>query len=190
MLFSDRLIREIYSRGEQMAEQDQGTEFGENMAFYSDRHPSPALRTALNAQYVTSRDGKPTIAIEIAPLTRANTPPEWDKKITLQLTQAELTGFCQVLFGLKPEVKGAYHGDNRNKGVAAYDNGPGGVGITVSQQGTQLQHQLNPDSRIELSVFVLRRLSEAWKVAPADAVALLRQFALLGRQSRQQNNSR
>lgn len=170
-----------------MAEQQQGSEFGENMAFYSDRHPSPALRTGLNAQYVTSRDGKPTLAIEIAPISRANAPPEWRSKITLQLTQAELTGFCQVLFGLKPEVKGAFHGDSRNKGIAAYDNGPGGVGITVSQQGTQLQHQLNPDNRIELSVFVLRRLSEAWKVAPADAIALLRQFALLGRQPRQQN---
>lgn len=171
-----------------MAEQQQSTEFGESMAFYSDRHPSPALRTALNAQYVTSRDGKLTMSIEIVPLTKPGVPPVWDSKITLQLTQAELTGFCQVLFGLKTAVKGAYHGSSRNKGVAAYDNGPDGVGVTVSEKGVSFQHQLTQDSRIELSVFVLRRLAESWKVTPTDTIALLRQFALMNRQPR--NRSR
>lgn len=158
--------------------------FGETVTFYSDRHPSQALRTSLNAQYVTTRQGYLSVAIEIAPITRLNTAPSWDNKITLQLTKAELIAFCQVLFGLKAEAKGAFHGDNKNKGIAAYDNGPDGVGVTVSEKGVSYMHQLTPDNRIELSVFVLRRLAESWKVTPTDTIALLRQFALMGRQPR------
>lgn len=155
--------------------------FGETVKFYSDRHPDLAKRTGLSVQYVTSRNGHTTLNIELAKILSGGAAPDWENKIVIQLTQAELAGLCCVLFGLKQKVEGSYHGDNRNKGFAAYHNGPDGAAITVSEKGVQLHHMLKPGDRLELSVFVVRRLSESWKITPADTIAILRQSILMER---------
>lgn len=155
--------------------------FGETLKFYADRHPDPTKRTALNIQYTYSRSGKETLSLEMVQIQQAGAPPDWGSKIIVQLTQGELTAFCSVLFGLRSVMKGAYHGDARNKGVAAYNNGPNGAAISVSEKGRQLHHLLSPDDRLELGVFALRRLSEGWKVSPSDAIALLRQASWMER---------
>ncbi|HAG9154770.1 TPA: hypothetical protein F6T30_05745 [Escherichia coli] len=40
---------------------------------------------------------------------------------------------------------------------------------------------INDDDRMELAVFAVRQLSNAWKVTPSDAIALLRQSAWMDR---------
>jgi|GEM_PF-1434524 hypothetical protein len=159
--------------------------FGETLKFYADRHPDPGKRTALNVQYTYSRSGRETVSVEMVQIQQAGAPPDWGSKVIVQLTQGELTAFCSVLFGLRPEMKGSYHGDAHNKGVAAYNNGQKGASISVSEKGRQLHHMLQPDDRLDLGVFALRRLAEGWKVSPSDAIALLRQSAWMERTSQQ-----
>lgn len=79
-------------------------------------------------------------------------------------------------------MKGSYHGANRNKGVAAYDNGPKGLLISLSEQGRVLHHALQPDQRLDLLAFAIRRLSQKWKMSTVDAIALLRQARLIENQ--------
>lgn len=155
--------------------------FGETLKFYSDRHPDPEKRTAITIQYTFSRSKRPTLSVEMVKISEPGTAPNWDSKIIVQLTQGELTGLCGVLFGLKHQVKGSYHGDAHNKGIAAYNNGPDGAAISVSEKGKHLHHLLKPDDRLDLGVFALRRLSDGWKVTPSDAIALLRQAAWMER---------
>ncbi|WP_257010474.1 hypothetical protein [Pseudoalteromonas sp. JB197] len=102
-------------------------------------------------------------------------------KTIIQLTKSELTGLCGVLFGLKSEVKASFHGENKNKGMAVYNNGAQGAAVTISVAGRHLHHFLSPDDRLELGVFTLRRLSDAWKVTPSDTLAILRQNELIRR---------
>ncbi|MCB5163026.1 hypothetical protein [Marinomonas algarum] len=153
--------------------------FGENLKFYADRHPDPAQRTALNVQYSFGREGKETLNLEIAQIYTVGAPPEWKSKITLQLTSNELIAFCCTLLGVRPEMKGAYHGANRNKGIATYDNGSKGLLISLSEQGRMLNHALQPDQRLDLLAFSIRRLSEKWKMSVVDSIALLRQARLI-----------
>ena len=159
------------------------SDFGEALKFFSDRQPDPSKRTGLNVQYTETRHQYPTLSVEIAPILKAAQSPQWSDKITVQLTRNELTAFCGVLFGLRKSASGSYHGEAKNKGFSVYNNGSSGAAIVVSEQGRQLQNFLTPDDRIELAVFAVRRLSIAWKVTPADAIALLRQASLIERQT-------
>jgi hypothetical protein len=40
---------------------------------------------------------------------------------------------------------------------------------------------MKSDDRMELAVFTIRRLAEAWKVIPSDAITLLRQGTWMGK---------
>ncbi|MGY0157566.1 hypothetical protein ACVQK1_15975 [Edwardsiella tarda] len=151
--------------------------YGESLKFFSDGQKDPIKKTGLNIQHTLTRGGYPTVSIEIAPIRAAGSTADWKNKITLQLTRNELTAFCGVLFSLRNEVKGAYHGDAKNKGFAAYNNGKAGVAIILSEKGVQLHHLINNEDRLEIAVFTVRQLSAAWKVTPSDAIALLRQAA-------------
>ncbi|HFZ8522867.1 hypothetical protein ACSZNZ_17615 [Aeromonas caviae] len=155
--------------------------FGESFKLYSDGQRDPVKRTGLNVQYTETRASYPTVSIEIAPIRAAGAKPDWEQKITVQLTRAELTAFCGVMFGLRKEASGSYHGDANNKSFATYCNGQSGVAIILMERGNQFQHLMTPDDRMELAVFAIRRLSEAWRVNPSDAITLLRQGAWMGK---------
>ncbi|MND15779.1 hypothetical protein D3C80_60110 [compost metagenome] len=157
------------------------SDFGESFKLYSDGQPDPVKRTGLNVQYTMTRASYPTISIEIAPIRAAGAKPDWEQKLTIQLTRAELTAFCGVMFGLRKEASGSYHGDANNKSFATYCNGQSGVAIILMERGNQLQHLMTSDDRMELAVFSIRRLAEAWKVTPSDAITLLRQGAWMGK---------
>ena len=152
-------------------------DFGESIKFYSDGQQDPVKRTGLNAQYTMTKANYPTVSIEVAPISKPRSSPNWEKKITVQLTKGELNAVCGVLFGLRKEAAGSYHGDANNKSFAVYNNGKAGVALIVSQRGEQLHHFLSADDRMEVAVFFIRRLAEAWKVSSSDAIALLRQAA-------------
>lgn len=160
---------------------NQGDIYGEKVSFYSDSHPNPNKRTALNVQFTFTRGRLPTLSLEIAPLSESGGAPLWEHKKVIQLTKQEQVRFCKLLFGLAPELKASFHGDNRNKSIAAYDNGAKGVGIVISERGDRIEHFLDGDGRLELGVFAVRRLSEAWKVTPSDVLAILRQSVALDR---------
>lgn len=132
-------------------------------------------------QHTLTRGEYPTVSIEIAPIRASGPSPDWKSKITVQLTRGELTAFCSVLFGLRSKAEGSYHGDAKNKSFAVYNNGKAGVAIILSERGNQLQNFINDDDRMELAVFAVRQLSNAWKVTPSDAIALLRQSAWMDR---------
>ncbi|ENG9418055.1 hypothetical protein ACY3XD_003637 [Vibrio cholerae] len=155
--------------------------YGESLKFFSDWQKDPAKRTGLNVQHTLTRGEYPTVSIEIAPIMASGSSPDWKSKITVQLTRGELTAFCSVLFGLRSKAEGSYHGDSKNKSFAVYNNGKAGVAIILSERGNQLQNFINDDDRMELAVFVVRQLSNSWKVTPSDAIALLRQSAWMDR---------
>lgn len=155
--------------------------FGESFKLYSDGQRDPVKRTGLNVQYTETRANYPTISIEIAPIRAAGAKADWEQKITVQLTRAELTAFCGVMFGLRKDATGSYHGDANNKSFATYCNGKSGVAIILMARGNQYQHLITPDDRMELAVFAIRRLAEAWKVTPSDAIAMLRQGAWMSK---------
>jgi hypothetical protein len=158
-------------------------DFGETIKFCADRQSDPSKRTGLNVQFTATRQNYPTLSIEVAPILKPVQSPDWSSKIIIQLTRNELTAFCSVLFALRKTMTASYHGESRNKGVSAYNNGANGAVIVLSEQGRQLQSFLTPDDRLELAVFSIRRLSMAWQVAPSDAIAFLRQAALIEKQS-------
>lgn len=153
--------------------------YGESFKFFADRQQDPMRQVALNVQQTVTRGGYPTLSIEGAQML--NSKADWVNKITLQLTRNELTAFCSVLFGLKPALEVKYHGEARNKGLNVYDNRDKGAALILSEKGRQIQCFLPADDRLELAAFGVCRLSQAWSMAPADAIAVLRQGALLGR---------
>ena len=156
-------------------------EYGETLKFYADRATDPQKRTAMNVQCTFTRAGVETLSVELVQI-QTGRKPNWSDKISLQLTKTELKDMCRVLFGLKDQMKGSYHGDAHNKGIAVYDNGPQGAAVSVSEKGRKLYHILTPDDRLDLGVFVLRRLAHFWKVTPSDAIALLRQASAMERE--------
>lgn len=107
-------------------------DFGESIKFYSDGQRDPVKRTGLNVQYTMTKANYPTVSIEVAPISMPRSSPNWEKKITVQLTKGELNAVCGVLFGLRKEATGSYHGDANNKSFAVYNNGKSGVALIVS----------------------------------------------------------
>ncbi|MBP4004280.1 hypothetical protein [Escherichia coli] len=158
--------------------------YGESLKFFSDGQQDPAKRTGINIQHTLTRNDYPTLSIEIAPIREPKASADWKSKITVQLTRSELTAFCSVLFGLRNEAKGAFHGDAKNKSFAIYNNGKSGVAIILSERGNQLQNFIRDDDRMELAVFAVRQLATAWKVSPSDTIALLRQLAWMDKNLR------
>lgn len=155
--------------------------FGESFKVYNNHQ-----RVVAQFQFTdTQKDSYPSITIELAPL--AGTDANWQAKSSVQLTRYELTLFTRVLFGLAPLAEGAYHGTNRNKGFRLQHNGPDGASLTVSEGGQVQQIMFNPQERLEVGSFVIRRLAMGWQMAVADVLALLRQSAMLERQPRPNN---
>lgn len=100
----------------------------------------------------------PTVSIEVAPISMPRSSPNWEKN-NGTADQGELNAVCGVLFGLRKEATGSYHGDANNKSFALYNNGKSGVALIVSQRGEQLHHFLSADDRMEAAVF----LSGVWR---------------------------
>jgi len=157
--------------------------YGEALTFFADWQRDETKRTALNIQYTEKPKGNVlTLNVEMATIG-VNNIPEWDSKISLQLSKYELTDLCSLLFGLKKKVEAKYHGQHKNKGFTLYNNGATGVIIQLSEAGRVLQHLLGHHQRIELGVFVLRRQAQAWGVSPSDVLAVLRQSVSIARSS-------
>ncbi len=149
------------------------SEFGENINFYNDWVHSDNFRTGLNVQCVISRQSKPTLNIEVAPITKKGESPQWGQKITLQLTAKELVEFSALLLGLQTVCGGKYHGAARNKGFTVHDNTDKGLIITLSEAGRTICHSLGRPERAQLAVFVVRQLAQAWKVGVTDVWGMM-----------------
>lgn len=157
----------------------ESAEFGKSFTLFASQSAQVAAKTALNVQEMHSRNGEPTLKVELAPLSDTGVGGDWEKKISLQLTQHELTNFCRVAFGLAANMQGSYHGKNRNKGITTHNNGQQGMSILVSEKGRQLQHMISPADRIELAVFAVKRLALVWGLSVSDVLAILRQSVKL-----------
>lgn len=149
-------------------------EFGENLTFYADWSHRDDMRTGLNAQYVSSRRGEPSLALELAPIQRSGQAPDWSKKTTVHLSVDEQAGFCSVLLGVMPDFQAAYHGDARNKGIQVRARPGEGAWIGLSQPGGVFQFVLSPTQRMTLCAFALRRLAQAWQVPVQSAIEIVR----------------
>ncbi|MDE9446855.1 hypothetical protein KKJ04_14890 [Xenorhabdus bovienii] len=155
-------------------------QFEEAVKFYNDRQRDEKKCTALNVQYSTREKSKElTVNVEVAKIISG--VAGWDNKMTLQLSKDELTGFCELLFGLKKKVEFNYHGTNKNKGLTVHNNDSKGVMLVFSEAGATLQHMLSHNQRIELGVFILRRQAMAWKISVSDVLAVLRQSVAISR---------
>lgn len=154
------------------------TSFGEALSFYADRQHDEDKRTAINLQYTEVKKNKrsnATINIEMAFMPAGDDKPQWADKIFVQLSPEELTGFCELLFGLRREFECKFHGPSRNKGVTVYNNDERGVLIQLSEAGRVMKHMLTHSQRIELGVFVIRRQAMSWQISVSDVLAVLRQ---------------
>lgn len=154
-------------------------EFGEGIKFYGDWAGDPVYRTALNLQYVASRSGSLTLHIEICPIPERGQSPSWADKVTLQLTSTELVSVCSALLGYRRTAKGAYHGDSRNKGFQVSSNPSKGALFSLTEKGRNIRHLLDQAQRAEAAAFAIRRLSQAWSMDPAAAIALLERVETL-----------
>ncbi|EOC0012458.1 hypothetical protein ACI0X9_004180 [Cronobacter turicensis] len=160
------------------------SDFGEALAFYADRQSDEIKRTGLNVQYSVRQKNKEeilTVNVEMALMAQGATTPDWKNKIYLQLTQSELTSFCEVLFGLRRQAEFSFHGANRNKGLKIFNNNAKGVLLVISEAGKTMQHMLNHSQRIELGVFIIRRQAMAWKITVSDVLAVMRQSVAISR---------
>ncbi|MEI9534934.1 MULTISPECIES: hypothetical protein [Morganellaceae] len=159
-------------------------QFGEQLKLYSDRQQDEKKRTALDVQYAKSegKEGFLTLNISIAPMFPEGRDVNWEQKITIQLSRYELTAFCGALFALEKEMRAKFHGENKNKGFVANNNGALGCGLTISEAGTTMTFMLDHARRIELGAFVLRRQAEAWKMSASDVLAIMRQSVSIKKQ--------
>lgn len=155
--------------------------YGDSIKFFSDWQKDPAKRTGLNVQHTLTRGEYPTVSIEIAPIRASGSSPDWKSKITVQLTRGELTAFCSVLFGLRSKAEVPITGTRRIRALRFTTTARPVLRSSLSERGNQLQNFINDDDRMELAVFAVRQLSNAWKVTPSDAIALLRQSAWMDR---------
>lgn len=164
---------DYFKEGDIMTEQTNG--FGESIKFYNDRAQKPNARTCLQCQYVLTKAGEPTVQMELAPIVGPTNNGETrhaDKQI-IQLTVNELRTFCVVLFGMQSEMEQKFHGDNKNKGFKVKSK-PSGTLIQISAPGVCFSHVLNVTDRMDVSVFVLRRLADSWKISLSDALTVLK----------------
>ena len=164
---------DYFKEGEIMTDQTNG--FGESIKFYYDREKKENSRTCLQCQFVLTRAGEPTVQIELAPIVGPTNQgqTEHSKKKIIQLTVEELRIFCVVLFGIQLKMEQKYHGDGNNKSFRAQSR-PTGTLIQISGPGICYSHVLNPTDRMDVSVFVLRRLAESWKISLSDALTVLK----------------
>lgn len=147
--------------------------FGEGIKFYADWHNDPMLRTALHIQFSQNKAGQGTMDIELAPIAQARQSPQWEQKIRLQLSTAELTSVTATLLGVRKTAKASYHGAEHNKGFQVHSNPSKGSLFAVSQKGRQLRHVLDQDGRAQAAAFFLRRLSQAWRLDAATTMQVL-----------------
>lgn len=160
------------------------TGFGEAITFYGDRQHDDNKRTALNVQYTEIESKKKsalTLNVEMAWIAGASDAPNWSDKFYLQLSEAEMTSFCELLFGLRPSVEFRFHGKQKNKSLKVYNNNARGVMLELSDAGTSMKHLLSHNQRIELGVFVIRRQALAWKITVSDVLAVLRQSVAISK---------
>lgn len=153
--------------------------YEESVKFFGDRQRDEKKCTALNVQYTQTPKQLMTVNVEMAKMI--NAAADWSNKIYLQLSQYELMHLCELLFGLRKTAEFKYHGGSKNKGLTVHNNGSQGVMLVISEAGTQLHHLLNHDQRIELGVFVIRRLALSWQVSVSDVLAILRQSVALSK---------
>lgn len=148
--------------------------FGETLKFYRDWDQKPQRRTALNAQFVETRQNVPSVQFELAPIPKAGAAASWSDKITLQLSREELAGCCSVLLGRRNSFEGSFHGDAKNKGFQIRSGLNQGALIILSQAGRNMMHILSSVDRMTLCAFLVRRLAMSWQLPPAAVIEIIR----------------
>lgn len=157
-------------------------DFEESLKTYCD-WAEEKYRSGMNLQYTKTKNGESkTLTIELAPILDAKSAPDWNAKISLQLTPAELCEAASVMFGLAEEVRCSYHGKSRNKGALIKSSRDKGVFFALSENGRKLMHILPSSKQPQVCAFFLRRLAEEWKISVLEVIAILE--GLEGRKAR------
>ncbi|MCK9789627.1 hypothetical protein [Providencia sp. CIM-Carb-044] len=154
--------------------------FEEAIKFYGDNQRDASKCTALSVQYTKKeKTSELTVNVEMAKIIDSSA--DWANKIYLQLSKDELTGLCELLFGLRKTLDVSYHGTKKNKGLKVHNNDAKGVMLIISEGGTTIHHMLSHNQRIELGVFIIRRQAAAWQISVSDVLAVLRQSVAISR---------
>lgn len=84
-------------------------EYGRQFKHYGRLH-------ALTVEACQTRSGCPTVVFEAASRTDPSFRVDWQNKLSVQLTEHELTEITAVVLGLLPEAEYRHHGPAHNKG--------------------------------------------------------------------------
>ena len=131
---------------------------------------------AITVEAVTAADGVTrTVNIDAARRLDARRY-DWDDKLVVQVTGAELADVLATLLGLRPDVEYLYHGPRRDKGYRVR-HGPGGCAVEVFAAGRGLRRVgLAPAERLAVSALAFRQFQRNHGGVPGDA--LLRMLEL------------
>ncbi len=104
----------------------QSSTFGRKYTFYRPEY-------VINFQAVVSQKSFNTVNIEIAPCV--DKAAQWDKKITLQLSEVDLFKYFYTLsHGFLFKYESRYHGAERNKSIS-FSESSSGCKVSVSDKG-------------------------------------------------------
>ena len=131
---------------------------------------------AITIEAVTSADGS-TRTVNIDAARRADAKRyDWDDKLVVQITGAELADALATLLGLRARLECLYHGPRRDKGYRI-EHGAGGCAVSVFAAGRGLRRVgLTPADRIAAGALLFRQFQRNHGGVPGDA--LLRMLEL------------
>lgn len=131
---------------------DEKPTFGKKYTFFSKTH-------AINFQAVVSRQGLKTINIEVAPrFAGQQHGADWNKKITLQLSEVDLYKYFYCLTHKRLFVyESKFHGSNRNKSIS-FKESQSGCNISVAEKGNTLHFSCSTGEWFYAQVLMLEQL--------------------------------
>lgn len=153
-------------------------EFKEQYGF---SHKIFGSKSALNFADADTKGGEnspgyPTVNIEGAP-SAGERKYNWEKKLILQISEAELPGVTAFFLRLIPSVKGQHHGQAKDKWFEfVYQNDKHNFFLKVGQGKTVYAVPCSRGEGAYIASIFVRRLSKRMGVAPSGLIPILKEL--------------
>lgn len=147
---------------------------------------------------VDNKTGVSTINLAIARAkgTRTQDGCDWDRRIEIKLTHAEVSSFLKVLMGYVPEARFAGHGTSNDKWLSVRESEPpyaGSILVTIAQGQDRRSCSITPDDLDNAIGIFSRAYSDQTGLAPLttnEVLARLGPLQMLHKASVEQRKSR
>lgn len=146
-------------------------EFGRKVKVYSSQ-------AAATIEATVTREGEPTLSVELAKKITGTGRYDWETKIAVQLTPSELIQFNRALLGYLDAFACEYHGEQRSKALRLFAlTSADGWMLAASQPGSAIQVPLKGADCFNVAALAVSQLADQWpKLGVGGVLAILRKI--------------